>query len=146
VICQELPGPWYAVQRYLTDGSGNIVPIRTGKSDSQAQGTDTGANYNHASVDHNLCGQHVMASLFENNHRHDAIGKGDKRFNPKERRYKYEGGVFDRSSGQELIAITAIASDAHVGFDDPTPDGRPFGMVTAFCENYTRCPDMVNQL
>lgn len=87
----------------------------------------------------------MLDSLFQNNHRGKPL-KDKRRFEPDEHRYMYEGGVFDRSTGQLEVVVIGVASDGKTGFGDPTPDSRPFGMVTAFCENYTRCPDSVNQL
>lgn len=137
VICRELPGPWYTVRTYLTNLSGDSIPIRTGKSDAQALGPDSGSNYNHASVDHNLCNDHAFAAMFGHNARpaKPTENKGD--------RYKYRLFLVDHDLNIDVV-LTGIASNSHDGFGDKTPDARPFGMVTAYCENYTKCPNQVN--
>jgi hypothetical protein len=138
VVCGSHPGNWYDVVHglYFHDLSGNIIPLRVGRSDAQWQGGDTGANYNHASVDHNLCNLNAFYSMFTNNHRgplHNGIAD----------RYEYDTLIVDNNLDVEQ-QIDGSASAATHGFGDNTPDGRAFGMVTAYCLGYTRCPAWVN--
>ncbi len=138
VVCGSHPGNWYDLIHglYFHDESGNIIPLRVGRSDSQWQGGDTGANYNHASVDHNLCNLNAFYSMFTYNHRgplHNGIPY----------RFEYDTLVVDNNLDVEQ-QIDGSASAATHGFGDNTPDGREFGMVTAYCLGYTRCPAWVN--
>jgi hypothetical protein len=51
--------------------------------------------------------------------------------------------VADHDLNIDLV-IVGFVSDKKMGFGDQTPDGRPFGMVTAYCQNYVKCRGRMN--
>lgn len=119
---------------YYTDLSGSTIPLRFGRTDAQWQGSDTGANYNHAAVDHRFCNLTAWEKMFSNSHRGDITGI---------QRYGYAGYFVDNYLDVEMD-VEAVVSDAGNGFGDQTPDNRPFGVITTYCNGYTFCPLWVN--
>lgn len=129
-------GYWYTILSRPRDAQGYDVPIRIGKSDSQNVGGDSGAGYNHACVDHNLCNMNAFNATFSGT-RSNGTGGSD--------RYRYQEVIVDNNLNLEML-LTAYTSRARNGFGAPTPDGDYFGLITEYCEGYTICPNWVNSV
>jgi hypothetical protein len=132
-------GPWYEIISTAYDTSHRTIPIRQGFDDQMAGGgTNSGGGYLHACIDHNLCNPPLVNKLFNDNTPISGPTSNN--------RYTYDLYVVDDNLDIDLV-IQGIQSQSRTGPDnDTTPDGLPFGLVTAYCENYTMCPAAINSI
>jgi hypothetical protein len=127
---------WYTVIATEHDSSGRKIPIRYGWSETTPGNDATGAGYEHACADHNLCNPTVLERLFSDNTPISSSGS----------RYVYDVYIVDDDLDIDLI-VQGSQSQLKTGWQgEATPDGAPFGLVTAFCENYTNCPEAINDI
>lgn len=121
------PDPRYRVWWTSIDWEGRDIPTR--------QGTE---NFGllHAYTKNNMWGKHVIAAAYD--------GLPDK-WTSKTRAEYY--AVVATSDGSVHLRTTSIAEFGTTGPEgDVTPDGRPIGTVTAYCNGQTYCPDWINAL
>jgi hypothetical protein len=123
---------WWTVVFSTTDSDGRDIPLRYGYSNAEFGGN--GGGWAHACSDHNLCRADLIARTF---HEHPE-SRGGTRFN-------YSGVVFD-NSGRIYEKVLSAQDQSHTGFYETTPDGRPFGLVTAYCQGKTTCPGWINSV
>jgi hypothetical protein len=127
--------PWYSINATYHDADNRTVPYRTGFSDSQTGGH--GGGFMHACMDHNLCTEYPVQVAVDGQPPTGMSGSY----------YQYEAYVVDNSDDSIVADIVVYQSPSRVGPDgDGTPDGLPFGVVTAYCIGYTDCPEWVNSL
>jgi hypothetical protein len=119
---------WWPVMFTGIDNSGRDLPTRTGTIDF---------GYVHYSDYHNLYSARAVAAAYNNNDPFYVTGY----------HLEYKSYLVD-SSGNVIVQIHAISQGSEMTGDQKykTPDGRPIGTITAYCEGYNpRCPDIVNQ-
>jgi hypothetical protein len=59
-------------------------------------------------------------------------------------RYQYGGVIANPASLQVVMAIVASPDQSTKTQWGTTPDGRPMGLITAYCKNVEPCPSWVN--
>lgn len=60
--------------------------------------------------------------------------------------FEFPGVVTDGNNVYVHIRVVAEENDITADSVWLTPDGRPVGTITAFCEGYDDCPDWVNSV
>jgi hypothetical protein len=123
----------YTIRFAGTDDDGFYLPTRNGISYDE-QGDEWG--YLHYAGPHNLTSQTPVLAAYNDN-LPDAVS-GDRR--------EYTAYLTD-SSGDLYATILAINWQGTSTQDGKftTPDGRPIGTITAYCQGVTLCPAAVNQ-
>jgi hypothetical protein len=131
------PSNWYDIYGAYTDQAGRDVPIRQGYSDAEAGGVDAGAfGYDHTCQDHNLCSFVVFEKAIT---QETGVSKGNNKF-------QYELYLVDDNLNID-VDILIVQSQNRTDYEgETTPDGRPIGVITGYCQYYTKCPEAVNEV
>jgi hypothetical protein len=126
------PGNPFSVAFTATDRSGNVVRFRSGVDNADAGSKAFG--FAHACYDHNMCSQRGMQNIVAGSHRPSS---SDSHAN-----YHYRG--YAVVNGEPVQDIRVVVSFSNSGPDGNTPDGAGYGMITAFCQGASYCPDYIN--
>lgn len=127
--------PWYSIIATYHDADSRTVPVRTGFSDGQTDGH--GGGFQHACLDHNMCDMTPIQVAVDGNPPTGMSGSYE----------QYEAYIVNNEDDSIDADIVVYASQSRTGPDgDGTPDGLPFGVVTAYCNGYTDCPEWVNSV
>ena len=131
------PSNWYDIYGAYRDQAGRDVPIRQGYSDAEANGVDAGAfGYDHTCQDHNLCSFVVFEKAIT---QETGVSKGGNKF-------QYELYLVDDNLNID-VDILIVQSQNRTDYEgEVTPDGRPIGVITGYCQYYTKCPEAVNEV
>ena len=107
------------------DEEGVVVPVRNG---------DATLGFAKACTKHNLCSLRVIIAAIE--------GRGDKEILGAFRA-RYTAHIVGEGTDITVRVLVHTGRDTARG---DTPDGRPVGVITAYCDGMERCPDVVNTL
>ena len=107
------------------DEQGVEVPIRNG---------DETLGFAKACTKHNFCSLMAMSSTIR--------GSGDKQ-SPEGPRVVYRGHVV--GDGYDVVLRVVVDTSTFSRRGAPL-DGRPIGVITAYCEGSLRCPDVLNEM
>jgi hypothetical protein len=131
------PSNWYDIYGAYTDERGRDVPVRQGYSDAEAEGVDAGAfGYNHTCWDHNMC-NFVVFDKAITQETGTSVGNN---------KYQYEVYLVDNNLDIDADVLI-VATQSRTDYEgEITPDGRPIGVITAYCQGYTTCPEFVNEV
>ncbi|WP_409181749.1 hypothetical protein F9C11_35565 [Amycolatopsis sp. VS8301801F10] len=122
------PQPWYKIDWAHRDLSGRDLPTRHG---------NTAFGYVHYAVSHNIRTERAIKAAYENNFPDPDKSNGT--------HLEYLAFLVD-AQGDIFVIVRVINEQAPRTSDGQytTPDGRPIGTITAFCEGVNVCPDVVN--
>lgn len=118
------PTPWYEIYASYRDESNRDIPVRQGYSD--ADEVDAGAfGFYHSCFDHNICSYAIT--------RESGTAKGNNKF-------QYELYLVDSNLNIDVDIILVQTQNKTDYEGENTPDGRPIGLITAYCAGYTDWP------
>lgn len=122
------PFAWYSISFADNDNAGRDLPTRHGNND---------LGYVHYSGPHNLIAIGPVRAAYRNNWPDSGASYGS--------HFEYQSYLTD-SWGNIYVRIRVVNEQNSVSGDGRyhTPDGRPLGTITAYCEGVNRCPDEVN--
>lgn len=135
----EQRDPWFIISDQK-DKVGLDMPVRRG-----IRGTGPnfkgGFGYEKYSEKHNVTSIRLV---------HAAITQGSKAQLPGRAGPNYEGHVVGQAQDgvyiDEKIVVGTDAGHYVYALKQNSPDGKPVGVVTAFCQNKVKCPNEVNDL
>ena len=107
--------------------------MRQGYSD--ADEVDAGAfGFYHSCFDHNICSYVIFNKAFT---QEAGTAKGNNKF-------QYELYLVDSNLNIDVDIILVQTQNKTDYEGENTPDGRPIGLITAYCVGYTDCPEAVD--
>ncbi|MEH0823371.1 MULTISPECIES: hypothetical protein [unclassified Micromonospora] len=123
------PAEWWIILKEYRDRSKRTVPVRLGNG---------ALGYNHYAVRHNLRSFAPLEAAFKTT-KPDKINGN---------RIEYIAYVVNTGSGAIHKIVRVITQNASHSSDYAyvTPDGKPVGVITAYCQGENKCPDWVNKV
>lgn len=117
---------YFSLLALPVDEEGVEVPLRNG---------DESLGFNKACWRHNLCSSRVIEAAVTGQGNKEPLGGV---------RWRYTAHVV----GDGVHIVVRVVT--HMGLDTrrapTTPDARPVGVITAYCDGMLRCPDIINSL
>ncbi|MBQ0894919.1 hypothetical protein KBX37_17745 [Micromonospora sp. U56] len=123
------PAEWWIILKEYRDRSNRTVPVRLGNG---------ALGYNHYAVRHNLRSFAPLEAAFKTT-KPDKINGN---------RIEYIAYVVNTGNGAIHKIVRVITQNARHSSDYAyeTPDGKPVGVITAYCQGENKCPDWVNKV